>query len=1534
MAGIRTDNTFEGGLSFDSDKQKLSKQQYLDSINGRLLYNKQGSISWENIEGNRFHIQLAPNSGNPAQQNDNYIPIGYAMYSKYAVIFLVDQDNGNSEIGLFNANETGIGQYKTLFNDINDPNGEQLNFTAVNQIEARPLEENNNIIRVYWVDGVKSDSNPPRVFTFDYDENLDAYDINSYNPVTDSVHSINIQAEINFGLIKYIKMISGNILSGSYKFVYRLRTIDGYASPWSPLTQRIDVTTDEVDSSNWNDYEMEGSGVESSKGIQLEVKGIDQRFDILQVAFIFYETPDVVADSRIFSTIDISSDIQIIDFVANGGTPLTTDDIAALYIILDGAKTLNFKDATNYYGNIKEGNLSFSKEEIDVVLAGLDVVPKIRDMRSDEVNNYGVQPNPNNGDQLNAEDEWQPPITHQSPTGLATINRPIHTGLIEPYNVENEYINYKGTQVSHLFKGYFRGETYRFGIVFYDKKGVPGFAYHLCDFKFPDQYETAFNWDRILADGTIDSNPGNTSDPLWVTNDFNHQNGDKVTDVQTDANNTYSELRILGLEFNGIDISSIKDKISMVKIVRVPRDATILYQGLNVPLTIERENNPSGKVLSPMNSIEHSWRNTDAIGSPLDGALATNTDPTKFVQESCRDFYTSIATGGYEYANLYRPDDAESQEEPASCVFAPDLEFNEQLIPAVQTADGLKIVSSCFTYPRIHDNNTVGKDFISYFQYGFGVNNSDGKSPADYPLNLPNERGPKNLSFEAMLKLYFTWNDYHDEANNPSACYPRYGEVATITGTTSFTDRNELGGFKDGFVSNFTLYNEVQSVLDRASGWDSLTQPGANDKNYSRSVVKQGAFYYRHGFYSGKGSSNAFAPILRHNKQASDYNFPLPGATSVISDATAQDIFLNSRSNAYGFLICNYYRPNNAPYGGLNFSALENNIFMDTGYCCPIGNTTFPDPAGDIINNAEVWGGDCYLDLFGMQMYYSLGWLEQNIWPDDLPADVRDDYKNNSKVTGSVGVVFPLESVFNHSMRNAPSDNNPMYPDNGASPVVNTLEGNAATIKATQWFEGLYYESPDIKLIEEMNINEVLLLEDIVKLFGTQPLFFDESLFLYPVRWRYTPNKIYGDPIDTWRIFLANDYNDLQGHYGAITSSSYIFDQIYSFQERAFGKLRAFNRTALLTPDQGNLTTGIGDALDGIDYISEVFGNQHQWSLCNSDKSLYWVDVDRQKIMRFAQDGVAPISDFRSMHDFSKTNSKYFIDKDNHAFTEGIQTVYDHGNNEVIFSFLREKFEYLDGSKLLTDKDFQLNDTLFYTIGSPGITIDITTKYNIFYICLNEGEDATLVINGASGRPILADTCYRVTGVNGVYSVEEVEVSEITPYRYNLVYSEDMNVFVHFYSVKARFWFSYNSFILSASYDAVDDNSNKMWLHDYGSNYGSYYGEVHKSLLKINTNDNAPLHKIFDSVRINSDRDDLFSYFVYETDEQNYWIYLPTFSQKAYKENICRYPVRWFQQPDRTRGKFLSMSWDIDNVLNEEIRISSVGINYRLSNRI
>lgn len=119
--------------------------------------------------------------------------------------------------------------------------------------------------------------------------------------------------------------------------------------------------------------------------------------------------------------------------------------------------------------------------------------------------------------------------------GLGTA--PLYKGEImdgspQPVHIENQIANMAGHWAHMNYTGYARGEVYRFGIVFYDKKGVPSFVEWIGDIKFPD-----------VSDGY----------PLQ-----RFENGQAI-------------LQQLGIKFS-VDVSSIAGKVSGYSIVRLPRE--------------------------------------------------------------------------------------------------------------------------------------------------------------------------------------------------------------------------------------------------------------------------------------------------------------------------------------------------------------------------------------------------------------------------------------------------------------------------------------------------------------------------------------------------------------------------------------------------------------------------------------------------------------------------------------------------------------------------------------------------------------------------------------------------------------------------------------------------------------------------------------------------------------------------------------------------------------------------------------------------
>lgn len=1457
MAGKQAVNSFQDGMRQDVDILLSPNKSYRYSMGGKLMFNKNGTYSWEVENGNKLSFTMLPRGG---ADSDRYIPLGDAGNSSIRVIFSVSSITGAGEIGIFSIDDSGVGTYKTLFNDQDDPNGDSLNFLPTNQIEARFTYENDSTIRVYWVDGIENDSNQPRVFTFSYDRTIgNQSDINAYAPVSLSVHSINSQAEVDMGIIKYDRDIGGNLPTGVYQYTYSLGTNDGYNTPWYPLTRRVFITSDNVSNSNWNEYEMEGSGVVSSKGNRIEVKGIDQKFDKIRVAYVYSETEDTNDHSSIFSQVEISGTSMTFDHVANNGEPLLIEEIPAIFSGVRAAKTLNIKDSTLYYGNVVEGILA--NYDTESILTNLTVKPKFRDMRSDE-KNYDT-------DSSGYESVASPPVTN-AVTWTGVTKKTLHNGAggTEDYNIIGDYTNYKGTQVDHLLSGYFRGETYRFAIVFYDKIGFPSFAVHLCDIKFPDQASLNFTANRVtVTDSVVDvaAGGGVLPEKAWPTNNFGDYTSTPVRDGEDSSTGDFSHIRIMGLEVSGIDVSSIASSISGFKIVRTELDPTIVTQGLAYPTVAEQA------ITRPSPFPFQRWGDW-AVGGGL-GADPTAATPFTDVVLNYGEMngVTNNTSGGTTPLYAVRP--------YLTAFYAPDYDFDTAKKPIVQSQDKLRLVGGCYTYNPDPD--------------------ASGRTNTQTPTTIG------GIAFNSfMQKMYYSKNSFH---NAPAEPYPTYLDETDISGDWVLG----LGGEVIDYDPGLDLHNSVEVVN---APWTNA--PATVHKGWGKGKT----LYYKTGNF-GAGSMNA-APYYQST--------PLVGT---VANPT------HNHGEYTGVWICNYTRPNPNPYGGLTLSSLERSIFYGTGHFQPIGNASFAAAPSHIYDEIEVWGGDCFLDYFGFLRTYSR--MEGTIGAPDL------DY--------NMGVVFPWESKLNHTLRNAPSEQNPMYTDVGAR---SWTEYN--TPDSSQFPNGIYHFDDDSELREEFDLNAVLLFEELIQFYTPKPINFADNT-RFPTRWRYTREKIIGDPIDTWRIFQVNDFYDLKGEYGEITSSLYIFNQIYSWQRSAFGRLRASDRALIESSNAGTLTTGVGDKLDGIDYVSEIEGNQHQWSLFSSGKAAYWVNVDMRSIMRFAQDGRVSLSDTYGIHDFSNDALGVFRDIDNPTWLGGITGLFDHDNGDALWSLNYDEYLYRNGNLFVESIEssssselYDNNETIFYSYtGVPGPTKGVFfpegdtvsgENYNsVYYVCAHDSSTVfgiyTVAANGTPTKLLDANPgeCFKVSRISNsdVWTAVLVDAKEVSPEPFSFSYNENMNLFQGFHPFKSTFFMSHNDNVLSHDYE-IQGIDNQIFAHNYPTKKNTFYGNEYKAILTSVVAEAPMLHKIFDALRVNCNEEaskTMLNYLM-ETETQSYYFDVQTDTRQKYLEDILRFPIRTKIQKDRTRGKHLKMTFEFLNNSFKSVRMTNLVTWFRNSNRI
>lgn len=1386
-------NTFHKGQIQDVDKLQLSNESYLRSEGGRVIFNEDGTYAWENAKGTKFAFNVSANYG----ASTAYKPIGGWQINGKLCVFSANETDGHSEIGLVYQPQFGSFSYQTIFNDLYDPYGELLKFSLRNQIRDCQVDvENDKTERVY----INDNFNEPRVFNvlLGLTSVSPEFTNGNYNPVAGvypsfySVHGMSQMIDLTWGKLKYQNSnIGGNLLSGEYQYAYRYIHQTGYASPWSPLTSHILLSTDQV-GGNWTQYQMQQSGSQTNKGIQLELKYIDQRFQQIEVAALFWETQAEPKNAYIFFKGDVNGSTMAIAH-QNTGTTITIDELVQRYTEIKRAKTGNQKDNTYHLANFS----TFPKLELDTT--GITIVPQVRPMLSDETKNE-------------VESALAPPFTNQQPK-TNQVTEDLAANLPEVYDIQNDYINYKGTQWCALFKGLFGGEIYPYALVVFDRKGQPFFAQHIADFTPPQRYSNQWTDVRIDANGNQIITTGTTG----AAGDYRHTSNTNGTIVIDGNNGAYAPiynsstsgddlwyLNLMGLKFSGIDLSAIlydaegKLQVSGFSIVRTDRIKQILGQGVIMSACAGRDNDNTKQFVFPCATMFNGYLQTN--GYPYTAGYNYETTFYGIVGIAPNDYDDSVAP----YLPTQKPRFAYDPSSPqggggslndSNPIYSaranlatfecPDFLIDSNTLSSRIQGDNMKLIDVCVK--------------------------SYGTAPAS-PLLAPAYQAPLNLTHDSFYQ-----KNYRTTLNN------------LLT-----ADQNNSG-----------TYN--QTKIGDAINVDSI-YPNIND---GQSIF--GSFFFNKQVpvqeYITTGLTRYLADQIRPTTLfAFGVNATTGNGTNYLGVLT-DDEYGNLSAGCGAYIIANYTRPIGS--SAITESLLQNRVYYNTGHFIPVNqnilDTLFAAQGNHIFNDVSVWGGDCFLDYWTYQRLYPH--LEQR-------RGDNQDY--------AIGLSFPIESVFNIALRQG-----------------NTLERFGAEPAATfnsppgVFQSGVYYLDGDLNKPETFDVNSVLQAKDVTDLYPAQPASF-VAIYDYPVREAYTGTKIYGEQYDTYRKFPVNNFKDAEGSKGEINSLQYIFNYLYVLQRNGFARVR-FNDRELLTGSTGSsLDVGNALGLQGFDYISSVYGTQHQFSVVNTGKMIHWVDSEKGKHLRFAADGVLSPSDEYGHHtyftnklreywqvkdignliypDITIQNQKPFYD--NPLFAGGIAGVFDFINQSVYYAFTQ---------KLQSEKS------------------------------------------------------------GGIVSVGTAETLE---------YSEKENQYKGFALEKPKLWMNFKEGYFSSD----PSTPYKVYVSNEG-NRGLIYGAYQNSKVRFVVNPQTTEAKWVDngSIAINNQAASLKIYSVsaFTENQTTQVVNFPTDTRWRYLQGLVRYPLRGIDAASRLRGKSATVEIEILNdATNTMVRISNHMTDYRISPKL
>jgi hypothetical protein len=1233
-----TINTFQKGMHTGLDKSQESKQSYLDSFNGRIIYNEDGTYAWENANGTKLVLTISVNHANPlvpyppipGGAMPPYIIIGQCTVNGQCVVLLTN--NWWSEIGVISQPQFGRFSYETIYNDYNDPNGPipvganagqgRLQLKTAWNAKMLGIVENEHTTRVYWDD----DYNEPRTINI-IPPSGTVWSTLPY-PVWHSAHQINSMPDLTWGLVKYQHDISGALISGKRQYAYRYIGKSGYVSPWSALTAHIQCTAQDRSITDWNQYFMSSAGSATTKGHLFEIKGLDQRFQQIEVAALYWATDIAPLNGIIFSKVDIPQTgpaTVLVQHTVDIGQIITAESLIQRYFEIQNAKT----DAITGDNYLHKANIDLYAEPQIASTAGIVCCPILKKMISDTTGIGNGNPDPT----LNPISAL--PFTNQIPISDTTTRNMFFGGsgtmYQEIYEVgsvgHEDYTNYKGTQWEHLYKSKMRQDTYPFALVLFDRKGQPSWAQHITDYTFPAQFNNIFS-DARLSGTTSGTTPYSVGDFRLTDTPFSvngipqppYVSGDPILDNTIQGANICPI--IMGIQFGNIDLTDILFdqygdlQVSGFAIVQMPRLGAVIGQGviLNTTKYIDNAGHDT-KETHPL-VTGYNWYEQLGIGYARTAGKLSDGEPIQVMP----------------YAFTFE---------------CPDAFFDPTIFGTSLSADTIVPIGIVAPYNLKTGDFTVIPDSgpdtgVSPDQFVGCAGSLQTYTAYPHFFNKHYISLPNSLPFPGSI-------DSNPELNNPA-----------------YTANNAFFGVP---YSVNDLYVQARNVpgYQGSQGYN-YYEIGTQQDYYP---VDYQTFSASRKVYTGRAHSDTMLLVsdAAMGSVAGTPNTGLKTASLRVKDWTG---------NTGNFCHTPYYLMNYMRSVGaytITQSWLDNRIYNNIGHFIPINKDTLaialnPTTQRYTFSDIEVYYGDTYVDFFCYDR------IEPAYFNQAIGTQTSPDCSTANYPDYAIGMAFCVESVYNHTMRAGIT-----FPRYGTDPMSTYCNPNSTIVNA----DGIWYFDDALKQSEDFLIAAVCNAADTANQYTSLQACFGEVNNNFPLMEIYSNQKVYGECYDSFRQFLTTKSQFAQGQYGEITEMAYMggYNSIYMLQRYGFSRI-LFNERTGIAAGGGELLTAIANGYQGHQYLSIKDGCQHQWSVVNTGKALYWTDAEKGKLNRFAQDGVEAYSDKFDYHDnINKWTRDYWlvIDRggtltggnpryyDNPTFLGGIHSVFDSENESIYTTF-------------------------------------------------------------------------------------------------------------------------------------------------------------------------------------------------------------------------------------------------------------------------
>ena len=1469
---------------------------------------------------------------------EGYSIIGYINTGEYLVIYSTNDSEpytgGNGEIGIVQIdNDNTVTGYIPLYNH------QDWNFSLMYRIGAAYWRDNENKVPTYFWDNLNpprtfdvanpiyQDHNISPITTLDasymvlngviqyngidYGPNEAAgtvvlvttalggvYTIISGTPIVIPyvpVETLDLLPKlVTYGDVKYLQRIDGNLFNGVYFYFYQLETAEGGRTPWSVGTRPIHLTEGAVvdnDDESYLEYQGMGgldptgtqddSTLDTGRGIRFQINNIDTNYTSIRVAYCQGTWLDISGNYFVIASQTITGTSMTFDHTDMlGSEELLAEDILFATDGILANRTGDIARNTLFLGNILQRHLiGWTPSETVTTDSIMREVP--HDTMDYEYgpgsNNHPLAPanssaaNPMYGHVVGREkvgtlqiihNQWyivegttgtlddgtNPPwaigdiflntlvaayTTYtQVGVGADVIAVPIipirkyGTGSItanpeqfDIHIIRDEWLDNKGMMVNHVLQSHWRSETYRYAIVLIDQWGNPYYAHHLADHQMPGYFDASVN---VHTNADVASA---SSEPM-VTKD--------------DATFWIHYMRHLGVRFSNIEFQLLVDDINTrngtnyavadlpilfkgFMIVRADRDKQIQAQGLVYPIQKikvgEQSTLNNGSLLIEGEEFLTQWSGDMLLNTSF---LPDVTDPD-----------TSTLSAGNKITLRVNPSDVD-----------------------------------CYLYHILYQNTYTPSPLYEW------------------------EREKNHYSF---FSPDFLLNFGHDlpqiAANSELHTVAIMGDVSRPSSEILGTIHTQL----QGFYSKFTEYNSTLLGTTDAGATTNLRVEYCQPIESSEREATVGANnlrfnnigHYRHTAIGVLGGGESFTGsgfakgaltylLVTDADEDSTGVWHRHGMSAVNTNAA---VFKPATADHHKHLV-NIVTPKATLYGGTSESAKESTIYYPIGHYQAFDDDfmTYLNVNADIVDNIEIFGGDCFLSMFdytrmlanGIDNYGTPNANNQKLIPFENGNTGTELQKYNHTI------VFPVESNVNIGLRegfHAAKDRTigstgvGMGTPNAGNPI--NLEGVGASS---------IFGNPETLLYNDAyssQKNAVTLVA-----LSSQDLISNR----YPTRYIWTGEKGINEGLDIFRAFPAANLQDLPGVGGELVALIAKGQRLFYWQDNDLGFISIQERAMIPNILGQAVTLGEGEVADTFQKTNETFGSQHQWGIVAFDQGFLWIDGRRKALLKMdiggsnAEIGVKMLS--QSLLN-NLVGDGFFFDQ--HLIGKGLEGGFDDHVNKGFISLLGVK--------------------------ENGVTADFVLSYDI---------DQDMISGTFSYRPVLF-----IEGNNRLFSPVNYNLStfispiaNLTDYTaYQSFVKEGNNIYICILS-----YTSLNPATIPSAdptYWTSIGGANQVHEHNVGD-MDKYYGLVHKAILQFVVN---PMHikaKIFDNFTFAGTGGDFFTA-----------VLVDTLTQTGGDRNLDAIPSLEYEnrddvylsntplanRGDRMTGEYLIVTLEKDNAL-------------------